>query len=250
MQLSRRRVLRLAAAAAAAAATPAVARRALAQSWPARPVRVVVGFTPGGPADILARLISPWLSERLGHQFVIENRPGAGSNVATEAVVRAPADGYTLLIATTANAVNATLYDRLPYNFLRDMAPVAGLIRVPQVIEVHPSVPVNTVAELIAYAKANPGKLNMASAGNGTVQHVGGELFKVMAGVDMVHVPYRGAGPAMIDLIAGQVEVMFVSPVVAMEHIKSGKLRALAVTTVKRDELLPELPPAPASPAA
>ena len=171
MELPRRQFLRLAAT---ATALPTLMRTAAAQSWPARPVRLVVGFTPGGPADILARLLAPWLSERLGQQFIIENRPGAGSNIATEAVVRSQPDGYTILIATTVNAVNATLYDKLPYHFMRDTAPVAGIIRVPQVIEVHPAVPVNTVAELIAYAKANPGKLNMASAGNGTVQHVAG----------------------------------------------------------------------------
>src|SRR5262245_29738963 len=239
MELSRRRVLHLAAG---GVALPASARRAKAQAYPARPVRIVVGFPPGGPADILARLISPFLSEHLGQQFVIENRPGAGGNVATEAVARSAPDGTTLLIVTTANAINATLYEKLPYNFIRDMAPVAGLIRVPQVVEVHPSVPVTTVAELIAYAKANPGKINMASAGNGTVQHVGGELFKVMTGVDMVHVPYRGQAPALMDLLAGQAQIMFDSVPAALEYLRAGKLRGLAVTSTTRFSALPDLP--------
>jgi len=243
MELSRRRLVQLAASAAAAAATlPTLARGARAQTFPARPVRIVVGFPPGGPADILARLISPFLTEHLGQQFVIENRPGAGGNVATEAVARSAPDGTTLLIVTTANAINATLYDKLPYNFIRDMAPVAGLIRVPQVVEVHPSVPVTTVPELIAYAKANPGKTNMASAGNGTVQHVGGELFKVMTGVDMVHVPYRGQAPALMDLLAGQAQIMFDSVPAALEYLRAGKLRGLAVTSTTRFSALPDLP--------
>jgi tripartite-type tricarboxylate transporter receptor subunit TctC len=235
----RRRFLQLAAA---AASLPATARLARAQAYPARPVRMIIGFAPGGPADILGRLIGQWLSERLGQQFVIESRPGAGSNIATEAVARAPADGYTLLVVTSANTINASLYDKLNYNFIRDMAPVSGIMRVPQVIEVHPSVPATTVPEFIAYAKANPGKINMASAGNGTVQHVAGELFKAMAGVDMQHVPYRGQAPAMIDLLAGQAQVMFDTMPAAIEYLRAGKLRPLAVTTATRAPALPELP--------
>jgi tripartite-type tricarboxylate transporter receptor subunit TctC len=235
----RRRFLQLAAA---GAALPATARLAGAQAYPARPVRMIIGFAPGGPADILGRLIGQWLSERLGQQFVIESRPGAGSNIATEAVARASADGYTLLVVTSANTINASLYDKLNYNFIRDMAPVSGIIRVPQVIEVHPSVPATTVPEFIAYAKANPGKINMASAGNGTVQHVAGELFKAMAGVDMQHVPYRGQAPAMIDLLAGQAQVMFDTMPAAIEYLRAGKLRPLAVTTATRAPALPELP--------
>jgi tripartite-type tricarboxylate transporter receptor subunit TctC len=235
----RRRFLQLAAA---GAALPATARLAGAQAYPARPVRMIIGFAPGGPADILGRLIGQWLSERLGQQFVIESRPGAGSNIATEAVARSPADGYTLLVVTSANTINASLYDKLNYNFIRDMAPVSGIIRVPQVIEVHPSVPATTVPEFIAYAKANPGKINMASAGNGTVQHVAGELFKAMAGVDMQHVPYRGQAPAMIDVLAGQAQVMFDTLPAAIEYLRAGKLRPLAVTTATRAPALPELP--------
>ena len=225
-----------------AAACAAAAPTAWAQAWPARPVRIIIGFPPGGPADILARLIGQRLSERLGQPFVIESRPGAGSNIATEAVVRSPADGYTLLLVTTANTINATLYEKLNFEFIRDMAPVAGIIRVPQVIEVHPSVPVTTVPEFIAYAKANPGKLNMASAGSGTVQHVGGELFKAMAGVDLQHVPYRGQAPALMDMLGGQAQVMFDSVPTALEYIRAGKLRALAVTTRTRADALPDLP--------
>jgi len=205
-------------------------------------VRIIVGFSAGGPIDILARLIGQSLSERLGQPFVIESRPGAGSNIATEAVVHAPAGGYTLLGVTSANTINTTLYDKLNFNFIRDIAPVAGIIRVPQVIEVYPSVPVATVPEFIAYAKANPGKLNMASAGNGTVQHVAGELFKVMAGVAMQHVPYRGQAPALVDLLGGQAQVMFDTVPASMQYLKSGKLRPLAVTTATRAEALPELP--------
>jgi tripartite-type tricarboxylate transporter receptor subunit TctC len=205
-------------------------------------VRIIVGFSAGGPIDILARLIGQWLSDRLGQPFVIESRPGAGGNIATEAVVRAPADGYTLLGVTSANTINETLYDKLNFNFIRDIAPVAGIIRVPQVIEVHPSVPVTTVPEFIAYAKANPNKLNMASAGNGTVQHVAGELFKVMTGVAMQHVPYRGQAPALVDLLGGQAQVMFDTVPASMQYLRSGKLHPLAVTTATRDEALPELP--------
>ena len=240
MSVHRRRFLHLAAG---AAAVPAVCRLAWAQGYPARPVRLVVGTAAGSVQDILSRVIAQWLAEQLGHPFVIDNRVGAGTNLATEAVVRAPADGYTLLSIGPSSAVNATLYPKLGFNFIRDIAPVASMVHQSQVVVVNPSVPVKTMGEFVAYAKANPGKVNFASSGVGTGNQLAVELFKMVAGVDMVHVPYRGAGPAMIDLIAGQVQVMFVSPVVAMEHIKSGKLRALAVTTFKRDELLPELPP-------
>jgi tripartite-type tricarboxylate transporter receptor subunit TctC len=239
MQLPRRQFLRLAAT---AAALPAVPRLARAQAYPSRPVRWIVGFAAGGPAEILARLIGQWLSERLGQPFIIENRPGAGSNIATEAVVRAPADGYTLLLVTTANAVNATLYDKLNYNFMRDIAPVAGLIRVPVVVEVNPAVPVKTIPELIAYAKANPQELNMGSAGNGTVQHIAGELFKMMTGVHMLHVPYRGQAPALVDLLAGQVQIMFDSMPASIEHVRAGRVRALAVGTAARSPALPDVP--------
>jgi len=239
MKLPRRKFLHLAAG---AAALPAVSRIAWAQAYPTRPVRIIVGFSAGGPIDILARLTGQWLSDRLGQPFVIESRPGAGGNIATEAVVRAPADGYTLLGVTSANTINETLYDKLNFNFIRDIAPVAGIIRVPQVIEVHPSVPVTTVPEFIAYAKANPNKLNMASAGNGTVQHVAGELFKVMTGVAMQHVPYRGQAPALVDLLGGQAQVMFDTVPASMQYLRSGKLHPLAVTTATRDEALPELP--------
>jgi tripartite-type tricarboxylate transporter receptor subunit TctC len=240
MKLPRRKFLRLAAA---AAALPAVSHFAWAQSYPTRPVRLVVGFPPGGGTDIIARLIGQWLSERLGQQLVIENRPGAGSNIATEGVVRAAADGYTLLLVSAAHAINATLYDRLNYNFLRDIAPVAGVIRVPNLMEVNPSLPPKSVPEFIAYAKANPGKVNYASGGNGTAQHLAGELFKIMTGVDMVHVPYRGDAPALTDLIGGQVQVMFGNMPSSIEHIRAGKLRPLAVTTAARSEALPDLPP-------
>jgi tripartite-type tricarboxylate transporter receptor subunit TctC len=239
MNRLRRRFLHLAAG---AAALPAVSRLATAQTYPARPVRWVVGFAAGGPAEILARLMGQWLSERLGQPFVIENRPGAGSNIATEAVVRSPADGYTLLLVTTANAVNATLYDKLNYVFMRDMAPVAGLIRVPVVVEVNPALPVSTVPELIAHAKAHPHTLNMGSAGNGTVQHITGELFKMMTGTDIVHVPYRGQAPALMDLIGGQVQVMFDSMPASIEYVRAGKVRALAVATATRSPALPDVP--------
>jgi len=239
MKLPRRKFLYLTAG---AAALPALACVARAQTYPSRPVRIIIGFSAGGPIDILARLIGQWLSERLGQPFVIEARTGAGSNIATEAVVHAPADGYTLLGVTSANTINTTLYDKLNFNFVRDIAPVAGIIRVPQVIEVNPSVPVTTVPEFIAYAKANPGKLNMASAGNGTVQHVAGELFKVMTGVAMQHVPYRGQAPALVDLLGGQAQVMFDTVPASMQYLRSGKLRPLAVTTATRAEALPELP--------
>jgi len=239
MNLPRRQFLRLAVG---AAALPAASRIARAGTYPSRPVRIIIGAPPGGPTDTSARLIGQWLSERLGQPFIIENRPGAGTNIGTEVVVRAPADGHTLLLVTTANAINATLYDNLNFNFIRDIAPVASIIRQPFVMLVHPSVPAKTVSEFIDYAKANPGKLNMASAGNGTGTHVAGELFKMMASVNMVHVPYRGVASAMTDLIAGQVQVMFVVPVATIVHVKAGKLRALAVTTGTRLEALPDIP--------
>jgi tripartite-type tricarboxylate transporter receptor subunit TctC len=239
MKLPRRRFLQLAAGAAALPFAPHVA---WAQAYPARPVRIVVAFAAGGTTDIVARLIGQWLSERLGQQFIVENRPGGSGNIGTEAVVRAPADGYSLLLAPPATATNATLYDHLNFNFIRDIAPIAGIIRVPGVMEVNPSVPVQSVPEFIAYAKANPGKVNYASAGSGTPQHVGAELFKLMTGVDMVHVPYRGNAPALTDLLGGQVQVMFDTMPNSIEYIKAGKLRPLAVTTTTRWEGLPELP--------
>ena len=238
MKISRRRLLTVAAAA-AAPITPRIAR---AQNWPARPVRLIVAVAPGGGADIVARLMGQWLSERLGQPVVIENRPGAGNNVGTEVVVRAPPDGYTLLSVAVAAAINATLYDRLSFNFLRDIAPVAGTISVPNVAYVHPSVPAKTLPEFIAYAKANPGKLNMASAGNGTSSHMAGELFKMMAGVDIVHVPYRGQGPALTDLLGGHVQAMFATTPGTTDYIATGELRALAVTTAARAEALPNIP--------
>jgi tripartite-type tricarboxylate transporter receptor subunit TctC len=228
--------------AAGAAALPAVSRIARAQTYPSRPVRVIVPFAPGGASDIVARLMGQWLSERLGQQFVMDNRPGGGGNIGIEAVVRAPADGYTLLLASPPAAINATLYDKLNFNFIRDIAPVAGIISAPNVMVVNPLVPAKTVPELIAYAKANPRKLNMASPGVGTTPHLAGELFKMMAGVDMVHVPYRGGGPALTDLLGGQVQVMFVTTVSSIGYIKAGRLRALAVTTATRLEALPDIP--------
>jgi tripartite-type tricarboxylate transporter receptor subunit TctC len=228
--------------AAGAAALPALSRTANAQTFPTRPVRVVVPFAAGGPAEILARLFGQWLSEREGQPFIVENRPGAGGNIGTEVAVRAAPDGYTLLLVTTANAVNASLYRKLNYDFIRDITPVAGLIRVPAVLEVNPAVPVHSVPEFIAYAKAHPGKLNMASAGIGTVQHVTGELFKMMANVDMQHVPYRGQAPAMTDLLGGQVQVMFDGLAASIGHIKGGAVRALAVTTATRADALPNIP--------
>ena len=239
MKLPRRNFLHLAAG---AAALPGVARFAFAQTYPSRPVRWIVGYAAGGGNDIAARLMGQWLTERLGQQFVIENRPGANSNIGTEAVVRAPPDGYTLLLVSAANAINATLYDNLNFNFVRDIAPVAGLMRVPSAIMVHPSVPAKTVPELIAYAKANPGKINMGSGGVGSPSHVSGELFKMMADVSMVHVPYRGIAPALTDLIAGQLQVYFGALTSSIEYIKAGRLRALAVTTAKRSAALPDLP--------
>ena len=241
MNLPRRRFLHLTAG---AAALPALSRIAWAQTYPTRPVRLIVGFAAAGGTDITARLIGQRLSERLGQPFIIENRPGAGSSVAAETVVNALPDGYTLLMAGTANAVNATLYDKLSFNFSRDLVPVAGVMRVPYVIQVHPSVPVKTGPELIAYAKANPGKINMGSAGVGSGTHMTGELFKMMTGINMVHVPYRGEGPALTDLLGGQVQVVFATMSSSIEYIRAGRLRALAVTTVTRAEAMPNIPTA------
>jgi tripartite-type tricarboxylate transporter receptor subunit TctC len=224
------------------AVLPAISRFARAQTYPTRPVRLIIGYPPGGSADMTARLMGQWLSERLGQTFVIESRPGAATNIATEAVVHAPPDGYTLLLVAPANAINVTLYEKLNYNFLHDIAPVAGLIRFPNVMEVNPSVPAKTVPEFIAYAKANPGKLNMASSGNGSTIHVSGELFKMMTGISMIHVPYRGGAPALTDMISGQVQVMFDNVPTSIEFIRAGKLRPLAVTTAQRSEVLPDLP--------
>jgi tripartite-type tricarboxylate transporter receptor subunit TctC len=215
---------------------------AWAQAYPTRPVHWIVGFTPAGGNDIVARLMGQWLSERLGQPFVIENRPGAGTNIATEAVVNAPPDGYTLLLANMANAINATLYERLNFHFIRDIAPVAGISQAPLIMVVNPSVPAKTVSEFIAYAKANPGKVNMGSAGIGSAGHLAGELFRMMAAVSLVHVPYRGNAPALTDLIAGQVEVVFPSAASSLEYVKTGKLRGLAVTGATRLETLPDLP--------
>jgi tripartite-type tricarboxylate transporter receptor subunit TctC len=239
MKIPRRRFLHLTAG---AAALPALSHGVRAQAYPSRPVRWVVPFPPGGPAEILARLFGQFMSERLGQPFVIENRPGAGGNIGTEAVVHSPPDGYTMLLVTTANAINASLYERLNYNFIRDIAPVAALIRVPAVLEINPMVPVDSVPAFIAYGKANPGRLNMASAGSGTIQHVAGEMFKMMTGVSLQHVPYRGQAPALTDLIGGQVQVMFDSLPASIEHIRAGKVRALAVTTAARSDVLPQLP--------
>jgi tripartite-type tricarboxylate transporter receptor subunit TctC len=239
MNLTRRRFLHLAAG---AAALPAVSRTARAQAYPARPVRFIVGYPPAGATDIAARLMGQWLSGRLGQPFVIENRPGASGNIGTEVVVKSPPDGYTLLLVNAGNTINTTLYENLKFNFVRDIAPVAGIIRVPLVMQVNPSVPVKTVPEFIAYAKANPGKLNMASSGIGTPQHLSGELFNMMAGVNMTHVPYRGSAPALTDLLGGQVQVVFDTTLASIEHIRSGRVRALAVTTATRSEALPDIP--------
>jgi tripartite-type tricarboxylate transporter receptor subunit TctC len=238
MKLLRRQFLKLAAVVAAAAAVPQFAS---ALDYPTRPVRIIAGFAAGGGVDVTARLIGQWLTDRLGQSFVIENRPGAGGNIGTEAVVNAAPDGYTLLLATVPNAVNASLYEKLSFNFIRDIVPVAGIIRVPMVILLNPSVPAATVAEFISYAKANPDKVNMASAGNGSAPHMAGELFKMMAGVNLVHVPYRGQGPALTDLLGGQVQVLFAATPGTTEYITTGKLRALAVTSASRAEMLPEL---------
>jgi tripartite-type tricarboxylate transporter receptor subunit TctC len=238
MKLPRRTYLRLAAG---AAALPALARIAMAQTYPTRPVRIIVGFAPGGTADIIARLMGQWLSERLGRPFVIENRSGGATNIATETVVRAPADGYTLLLVGPTQAINATLYNKLNFHFIGDITPVAGIVVGPNVMVVNPSVPATTVPEFIAYAKANAGKLNMASGGIGSLGHVSGELFKMMAGINIGHVPYRGGGPALTDLLAGQVQVYFSPLPAAIEYIRAGKLRALAVTTAARSEALPDI---------
>jgi tripartite-type tricarboxylate transporter receptor subunit TctC len=228
--------------AAGTVALPFISRLAWAQAYPTRPVRIIIGYTPGGSADLTARLLAQWLSERLGQSFLIDSRPGASTNIATEAVVHAPPDGYTLLLVAPANAINASLFDKLNHDFMRDIAPVAGINRFVNVMEVNPSVPVKTVPEFIAYAKANPGKINMASAGNGSTIHVSGELFKMMTGVNMVHVPYRGAAPALTDLMGGRVQVMFDNIPTSIEYIRAGKLRPLAVTGAMRSELLPEVP--------
>jgi tripartite-type tricarboxylate transporter receptor subunit TctC len=239
VKLPRRNFLHLAAG---AAALPALSRIARAQTYPSRPVRIIVGFPAGGGSDIIARLLGQWMTERLRQSFIIENRPGAGSNIATEAVVRAPADGYTLLWVGTFNATNAALYEKLNFNFIREIAPVAGIIRTALVVVVHPSFPAKTVPQFIAYAKANPRKVNMASAGNGSTSHISGELFKMMAGVDMVHLPYRGEAPAFTDLLGGQAQVYFASTVGSIEYIRTGRLRALAVTAATRSDELPDIP--------
>jgi tripartite-type tricarboxylate transporter receptor subunit TctC len=239
MKLPRRQFLRLTAG---AAALPAASRMASAQAYPSRPVRWIVGFAPGGGNDIVARLMGQWLSERTGQPFIIENRPGGGTNIATEAVVNAAPDGYTLLLAGLPNASNAALFGKLNFNFIRDITPAAGIIHIPNVLVLNPSVPAKAVPEFIAYAKARPGKINMASAGNASAGHLSGELFKMMAGVSLVHVPYRGNGPALTDLLGGQVEVSFPSLPSSIEYIKAGKLRGLAVTSAKRSEALPDLP--------
>lgn len=239
MKRSRRRFLHFVAG---AAVVPLLTRIARAETYPSRPVRIIVGFPPGGAADITARLIGQWLSEHLRQQFIVENRPGAGTNIATEAVTKAPADGYMLLLVSVANTVNATLYEGLNFDFIRDIAPVAGLIRGPLVMVLHPSVPAATLPEFIAYAKAHPGMINMGSAGNGTPGHMSGELFKLSTGLELVHVPYRGAAPALTDLLAGQVQVLFDNLPTSLEYIRAGKLRPLAVTTATRSDALPELP--------
>jgi tripartite-type tricarboxylate transporter receptor subunit TctC len=239
MKLPRRRFLHLAVG---ITALPAVSQFATAQTYPTRPVRLISSFAAGGANDILARRIGQWLSERLGQQFVVENRPGAGGNVGTEAVVRSTRDGHTLLMAGSFNAINATLYGKLNFDFIRDIAPVASVARGPLVMEVHPSFPAKTVLEFIAYSKANPGNVNMASAGTGSTPHLAGELFKVMAGVNMVHVPYRGDAPALTDLVGGQVQVYFSALAASIEHIKAGRLRALGVTSAMRSEALPDIP--------
>jgi tripartite-type tricarboxylate transporter receptor subunit TctC len=239
MQLPRRKFLNLAAG---AAAVLAVSSRTWAQTYPSHSVRLIVPFPPGGPNDVLARLIGQWLHERLGQPIIIDNRPGAGGNIGTEVVVKAAPDGYTLLLINSNHTVNATLYDKLNYNFIRDIAPVAAIIQLPLVLVLNPLLPAKTLLEFTAHAKANPGKLNYASVGNGSTPHVAGELFKMMTGIDMVHVPYRGAVQALTDLISGQVQAMFIVPGVVTEHIKAGKLRAVAVTAATRSDMLPDLP--------
>jgi tripartite-type tricarboxylate transporter receptor subunit TctC len=240
MPFARRQFLKFASATIAA---PLLSRQASALDYPTRTVRILVGFAPGGGSDILVRPIAQWLTENLGQPFVVENRPGANTNLATEILVNAPADGYTLLVPALGAAVNASLYDKLPFNFLRDTTPVAGILRVPNVLEVNPSLPVNSVPEFIAYAKANPGKLTFGSSGNGSSPHMGGELFKMMTGVDMVHVPYRGDAPAVTDLIGGQIQCMFSNLPTSIEHVRAGKLRALGVTSLEPTPALPDIPP-------
>jgi len=239
MKLPRRNFLHLAAG---AAALPTVSRIGWTEAYPSRPVRLVTGFAAAGGSDVVARLIGQWLSERFGQSFIIENRPGAGGNIGTESVVRAPPDGYTLLLVTFANVVNASLYKKLNFNFIRDISPVAGLMRVPDLMAIHPSVPARTVPEFIAYANANAGKITMASAGNGSSGHLAGELLKMMVGISLVHAPYRGNGPALTDLLGGQVELMFPTSPSVVEYVKSGRLRGLAVTTASRSETLPDVP--------
>jgi tripartite-type tricarboxylate transporter receptor subunit TctC len=239
MKLPRRQFLQLAAG---AAAMPAVSRIARAQTYPSRPVRWIVGFPPGGSTDIVARIMAPWLSEQLGQQLIIENKPGANTNIAAQAAINSPPDGHTLLFVTAANSINATFYEALPFNFLCDIAPVAGLVEVPQIMEVHPSVPAKNVAEFIAYAKANPDKVNMASVGIGSTPHLAGELFMAMTGVKLVHVPYRGSASALTDMLGSQVQVLFDALPSSLAHVKSGALRALAVTTATRSALLPDIP--------
>jgi tripartite-type tricarboxylate transporter receptor subunit TctC len=242
MTPGRRRFLQMAGAAVAACAVSAVCGDARAQTYPTRPVHLIVATTAGATTDIMARLMAQWLSDRLGQQFIVENRPGGGNNIGTEAVVRAPPDGYTLLFVNAVNAINATLFEKLSYNFIADIVSVAGIIRVPLVMQVNPSVPAKTVPEFIAYARANPGKVNMASAGIGSTPHVAGELFKMMTGLDMLHVPYRGGAQAITDLLGGQVQVMFEPVAGPLEHLRSGRLRALAVTTTTRSAALPDVP--------
>ena len=239
MDLPRRQFIHLAAGAFAA---PAIARHALADAYPSRPVRLLVGFTPAGGNDIIARLMGQWLTERLGQTFVIENRPGAGTNIAAEAVINSPPDGYTLFVSNLSNAINATLYEKLNFDFMRDMLPVAGIAQAASLLAISSGVPANTVAELIAHAKGNPGRINMGSAGIGSTGHLAGELFKMMAGVDMIHVPYRGNAPALTDLLAGRIEVLFPSLGASIEYVKAGRLRALAVTDATRADALPDLP--------
>jgi tripartite-type tricarboxylate transporter receptor subunit TctC len=239
MNFPRRKLLRLAAS---AAALPALSRVAWTQEWPARPARIIVGFAAGGAFDLVARLIGHWLSERLGEQFIVENRPGGSGNIAAEAVARAAPDGYAFLLGGSTNTVNTSLYDNLQFDFMRDLAPIAALAREPNIVVVNPSVPVMTIPEFIAYGKANPGKLNMASAGNGSPAHVAGELFQMMAGINMIHVPYRGGPPALTDLLGGQVQVMFVATSASIAYIRAGRLRPLAVTTASGSDLLPDLP--------
>jgi len=239
MKLLRRKFLQLAAG---AAALPVISHFARAQTYPSRPVRIILGFPPGGPSDLLARIMGQWLSERLGQPFIIESRPGASGNIAAEAVIRSPPDGHTLLLVVPGNATSDALFDKLSFNFIRDTVPVAAISHGPLAMAVNPTMPVQTVPEFIAFAKSRPGQINFASPGNGSVIHLGGELFKMMTGVNMVHVPYRGNAPALIDLLAGQVQMMFADMPSSIEHIKAGKLRALAVTTTARSEILPEVP--------